>query len=131
MGTTYAAFHDEQLVGNICVFWNEAENEQTGKQIGYTQYIFVHPEWRGRNIAQELIVLGHKHLKEHGLDEAHLEVKAVNQNALRLYQNLGFEALRESRFYVLSFLKTCHPARSEGSPKIRGDSSLLLRVTST
>ena len=102
VGTTYAAFHDEQLVGNTAVFWNEAENEQTGKKIGYTEYIFVHPDWRGRAIARGLITRGLRHLKEHGLQEAHLEVKAQNQNALRLYQNLGFEVLSESRFYVLS-----------------------------
>ena len=102
VGTTYAAFQGDQLVGNACVFWNEAENQQTGKAIGYTEYIFVHPEWRGRNIARELIILGLRHLREHGLEEAHLEVKAVNQSALRLYEGLGFEVLRESRFYVLS-----------------------------
>lgn len=102
VGTTYAAFHGEQLVGNTAVFWNEEENVQTGKKIGYTEFVFVHPDWRGKNIARELITLGLKHLKEHGLEEARLDVKAQNQNALRLYQNLGFEVIRESRFYVLS-----------------------------
>lgn len=102
VGTTYAAFHEQQLVANTAVFWNEAENEQTGKKIGYTEYIFVHPDWRGKNIARQLITLGLRHLKEHGLEEARLEVKALNQNALRLYQGLGFEVMRESRFYVLS-----------------------------
>ena len=62
----------------------------------------MHPDWRGKNIARELITLGLKHLKEHGLEEAHLEVKAQNQKALRLYRELGFEVVRESRFYVLS-----------------------------
>jgi ribosomal protein S18 acetylase RimI-like enzyme len=102
VGTTFAAFHDEQLVGNVAVFWNEAENQQTGRKIGYTEYIFVHPNWRGKNIARELITRGLQHLKDHGLEEAHLQVKAQNQNALRLYQKLGFEVIRESRFYVLS-----------------------------
>jgi GNAT superfamily N-acetyltransferase len=101
VGTTYAAFHGDQLIGNVSVFWNEAENEQTGKKIGYTEFIFVHPNWRGKNIARALITLGLRHLREHGLEEAHLEVKAQNQNALRLYQNLGYEVIRESRFYVL------------------------------
>jgi ribosomal protein S18 acetylase RimI-like enzyme len=102
VGTTYAAFSGEQLVGNTAVFWNEEENTQTERKIGYTEYIFVHPDWRGKNIARELIKLGLKHLKDYGLEEAHLEVKALNQNALRLYQGLGFQVIRESRFYVLS-----------------------------
>ena len=96
-----AAFSGDQLVGNVSVFWNEAENAQAGKKVGYTEFIFVHPDWRGKNVARELITLGLKHLKQCGLEEAHLEVKALNQNALRLYQDLGFEVIRESRFYVL------------------------------
>lgn len=100
-GTTFAAFHGEQLVGNTTVFWNEEENAQSGRKIGYTEFIFVDPTWRGKHIARELITLGLGYLREHGLEEAHLEVKAQNQNALRLYRDLGFEVIRESRFYVL------------------------------
>jgi ribosomal protein S18 acetylase RimI-like enzyme len=101
VGTTFAAFHRDQLIGNTAVFWDEAENQKHGQKTGYTEYIFVHPDWRGKNIARTLITRGLKYLKEHGLDEAHLEVKVQNQNALRLYQDLGFEVIRESRFYVL------------------------------
>jgi ribosomal protein S18 acetylase RimI-like enzyme len=102
VGTTFAAFHDDQLIGNAVVFWDEAENRNSGRKIGFTEYIFVLPAWRGKNIARQLITAGLQHLKEHGLDEARLEVRAQNQNALRLYLRLGFEVLRESRFYVLS-----------------------------
>jgi GNAT superfamily N-acetyltransferase len=102
VGTTFAAFHDDRLIGNAAVFWDEAENEQSERKIGFTEYIFVLPAWRGKNIARHLITAGLQHLKEHRLDDAHLEVRAQNQNALRLYISLGFEILRESRFYVLS-----------------------------
>lgn len=102
VGTTFAAFDRGQLVGNVAVFWDEADNEKSGKRIGYTEYIFVHQNWRGKNIARELINRGLIYLKEHGLDEAHLEVKAQNQNALRLYRDLGYEVIRESCFYVLA-----------------------------
>ncbi len=101
VGTTFAAFHGDQLVGNTSVFWSETENQHTGRKIGYTEYIFVHPDWRGKDIARALITLGLEYLKQHGLEEAHLEVRAQNQNALRLYSGLGYEVLRESCFYVL------------------------------
>ncbi|HLO27870.1 MAG TPA: GNAT family N-acetyltransferase [Anaerolineales bacterium] len=101
VGTTIAAFHDDQLVGNTAVFWDEAENQKSGKQVGYTEYIFVLPAWRGKNLARRMISAGLLHLKAHGLDEAHLEVLAENRNALRLYTELGYEVIRESRFYVL------------------------------
>ena len=101
VGTTIAAFHDDQLVGNTAVFWDEAGNQKSGRKIGYTEYIFVLPAWRGKNLARRMINAGLRHLKEHGLDEAHLEVRAQNQGALRLYFDLGFEVLRESRFYMI------------------------------
>jgi ribosomal protein S18 acetylase RimI-like enzyme len=101
VGTTLAAFDGDQLVGNIALFWDEAENQKSGKKIGFTEYIFVRPGWRGQNIARSLINAGLAHLKDRGLMEAHLEVRAENESALRLYVDLGYEVIRESRFYVL------------------------------
>lgn len=103
VGTTIAAFHYDELIGNVALFWDEAENKRSGKQIGYTEYIFVMPEWRGKNLARTLITSGLRYLKEHGLEEAHLGVRVQNQNALSLYINLGYEVISESRFYVLVF----------------------------
>jgi ribosomal protein S18 acetylase RimI-like enzyme len=101
VGTTFAAFDGRELVGNVAVFWNEAENQSTGNNIGFTENIFVRPQWRGKNIARHLVNAALEYLKQHGLDEAHLEVRAKNEGALRLYVDLGYEAIRESRFYVL------------------------------
>ena len=101
VGTTFAAFHGDKLVGNVAVFWDEAENQKSGNQTGFTEYIFVRPKWRGKNIARNLVNVGLAYLKQHGLADAHLEVRAKNEGALRLYVDLGFEVLRESRFYVL------------------------------
>ena len=101
VGTTFAAFDRDDLAGNVAVFWDEAENQRSGKQIGYTEYIFVRQRWRGKNIARALITAGLEHLKQRGLTEAHLEVRARNEGALRLYADLGYEVMRESRFYVL------------------------------
>jgi ribosomal protein S18 acetylase RimI-like enzyme len=101
VGTTFAAFDGEDLVGNVAVFWDEAENKRSGKQIGFTEYIFVRSAWRGRNIARLLVNAGLTYLRQRGLEEAHLEVRAKNQSALHLYHDLGYEVIRESRFYVL------------------------------
>ena len=102
IGTSFAAFDGDELAGNVAVFWDGSENERSGKKIGFTEYIFVRPRWRGKNIARSLINAGLAHLKQHGLSEAHLEVRAKNQSALRLYVDLGYEVIRESRFYVLA-----------------------------
>jgi ribosomal protein S18 acetylase RimI-like enzyme len=101
VGTTFAAFDGAELVGNVAVFWNEAENQATGNNIGFTEHIFVRSQWRGKNIARGLISVGLGYLKQHGLDEAQLEVHSKNESALSLYVDLGYEVIRESRFYVL------------------------------
>jgi ribosomal protein S18 acetylase RimI-like enzyme len=101
VGTTFAAFDGDELAGNVAVFWDDAENQRSGNGIGFTEYIFVCPRWRGNHIARSLISAGLEHLKQHGLTEAHLEVRAKNSGALRLYADLGYEVIRESRFYVL------------------------------
>ena len=51
VGTTFAAFHGSELVGNVAIFWDEAENLRSGNRIGFTEYIFVRSQWRGKNIA--------------------------------------------------------------------------------
>lgn len=101
VGTTFAAFHGDELVGNVAVFWDEAENQKSGNRIGFTEYIFVRSQWRGKNIARSLVNAGLAYLKGHGLAEAHLGVRVKNAGALRLYIDLGYEVIRESRFYVL------------------------------
>jgi ribosomal protein S18 acetylase RimI-like enzyme len=102
VGTTMAAFHDDELIGNVALFWDEAENQKTGTKVAYTEYIFVLPAWRGKRVARTLITNGLQYLKEHGLAEAELGVRAKNQNALSLYTQLRYEVIRESRFYVLA-----------------------------
>lgn len=101
-GTMIAAFAGEALVGGVHVYWNAEENRQTGQKIGFTEDIFVRPAWRGRGIARAAIIEGLRYLQEHGLEEAHLGVRALNENALGLYQRLGYQMVQESRFYARS-----------------------------
>jgi hypothetical protein len=69
VGTTFAAFHGDELVGNVAVFWDEAENQKSGNRIGFTEYIFVAP-WREK--MRQSGQCRACHSKGHGLAEAHL-----------------------------------------------------------
>ena len=89
-GTSIAAFAGAEVVGSVTVYWDEAENRSQEQKVGFTEHIFVRPAWRKRGIARRLILEGLSYLKEHGLDEAHLEVLAQNRQALRLYEGLGY-----------------------------------------
>lgn len=100
VGTSIAAFDGKELAGNVAVYWDPAANQQSGIPAGYTEFIFVRPAWRGKGIAQAMIVEGMQFLREHGMSEARLEVRALNENALGLYRRLGYAVVQESRFYT-------------------------------
>lgn len=102
-GTSIAAFDGKELAGNVAVYWDPAANMQSGIQAGYTEFIFVRSPWRGKGIAQAMIVEGMQFLQAHGMTEARLEVRALNENALGLYQRLGYEVVQEIRFYAKEY----------------------------
>jgi ribosomal protein S18 acetylase RimI-like enzyme len=99
VGTTVTAFDGEKVVGSVAVFWDEVENRKIGQRTGFTEHIFVLPEWRKRGIARYLVREGLVYLKEHGMQAARLEVRARNDSALGLYRSLGYRVEQESLLY--------------------------------
>ncbi len=60
----------------------------------------VHPQFRRRGIARQLIIISLQAAAEEGARSALLEVRAGNTGAIRLYQELGFvEVGRRPRYY--------------------------------
>lgn len=101
VGAVLTAFDGDQVVGSVAVYWSEAEIRDTGWDVGFTEDIFVRPAWRGRGIARALVSAALVDLKQHGRQAARLEVKAENDQALRLYRSLGYQVVHESRLYRL------------------------------
>jgi ribosomal protein S18 acetylase RimI-like enzyme len=100
-GTMVTAFEGEEVAGSLAAYWDETISQMSGRKAGYTEYIFVREKWRKRGIAAALIVQGLQYLKEHEREAAFLEVKAANENALKLYQRLGYRVIDETRLFVL------------------------------
>jgi ribosomal protein S18 acetylase RimI-like enzyme len=100
-GTQVAAFDGPEVVGCVAAYWDDTLRQITGREAGYTEYIFVREKWRGRGVAAHLIAQALAYLKEHGREAAFLEVKAVNENALGLYLRLGYQKVDETCFYVI------------------------------
>jgi ribosomal protein S18 acetylase RimI-like enzyme len=100
-GTQITAFDGPEVVGCVAAYWDEALRQITGREAGYTEYIFVRERWRGRGVAAHLIAQAMAYLKDCGKEAAFLEVKATNENALGLYLRLGYEKVDETRFYVI------------------------------
>lgn len=75
--------------------------EENGRILGYCGAILISPECditnvcvessaRRRGIGKKLIETLKDHLRQKGIHTMHLEVRAGNQGAIALYQNLGF-----------------------------------------
>jgi ribosomal protein S18 acetylase RimI-like enzyme len=62
--------------------------------------VFVRPAWRGRDVARSMLAEALRVLRQMGLHEARLSVRATNMDALRVYLDLGYTVAGETRFYA-------------------------------
>jgi ribosomal protein S18 acetylase RimI-like enzyme len=95
---TRLAVDDHGRVIGFCLTSISPErNAQSGKNEGFLDDIGVIRGWRKRGIASALIVAAMQALQDAGLTVASLGVDTENPTgALRLYENLGFQATRRS-----------------------------------
>ncbi len=94
---TYLAMDGEKIAG-FCLNWvDQAKNEQSGIQEGFIEAVGVIPEWRGRGVASGLLVHTMREFILEGMDSTALDVDTQNPTgALRLYEKLGFEAVKRT-----------------------------------
>jgi GNAT superfamily N-acetyltransferase len=86
------AWDDEGVAGQVKSFINAAQNEEIGRQRGWTEAISTARRWRRRGVAKALIVESIRELAERGMTEVALGVHTENPNgAYDLYLGLGYE----------------------------------------
>ena len=86
------AWDDEGVAGQVKSFVNVAENEEHGRQRGWTEAISTSRRWRRRGVAKALIVESIRELAKRGMTEVALGVHTENPNgAYDLYAGLGYE----------------------------------------
>jgi ribosomal-protein-alanine acetyltransferase len=86
--------------------------EEGGRPAGYVLVLFrkgaraarlysiaVAPQSRGRGLSREMVRAAVACAINRGCDRLRLEVRAANTRAIRLYENSGFELLREMSGY--------------------------------
>ncbi len=76
-------------VGYVLLMLN-AVDDFTGERQAYILDIAVRPERRGQGIGTKLMEKAHDHAREKGLRYIGLTVAAGNENAIRLYRELGY-----------------------------------------
>jgi ribosomal protein S18 acetylase RimI-like enzyme len=101
VGNTITAFDGTRVVGSVTIYWDEDENRRLDRKAAHTEYIFVRAQWRKQGIAACLISKALNYLRERGLEEALLEVRALNRKALSLYESLGYQVVNESQLFTL------------------------------
>ena len=79
---------------------------------GWVGGIGTVPQYRRRGLGEEALTAGLATLSDRGIGVAWLEVIDQNQRALRLYEKLGFEVVRDLVVWAL-------PAREADSPASR------------
>lgn len=97
--TNFAVFAADELAGCLTAYWDEENNRNQGTKIGYTEYIFVCPQWRGKGLASAMIASALEYLKTNGMHSAQLQANTNNREALALYERLGYVVVQESGLY--------------------------------
>ena len=94
------AWDDGKVAGMVLNFIRQDENDEYGRQRGYTETICVRRPWRQRGLARALIARSFRMLKEQGMTEAALGVDTENPSgALRLYESMGFRPVKRDSVY--------------------------------
>lgn len=71
-------------------------------QIGYIKRVVVHPEYRGRHLARQLMEAVILFAREQGIAWLDLHVFEHNLPAIRLYELLGFQEEHREIYYRLN-----------------------------
>jgi ribosomal protein S18 acetylase RimI-like enzyme len=88
------AWDDEGVAGQVRSFVNPAENEEHGRERGWTEFISTARRWRRRGVAKALIVESIRELAARGMTSVGLGVHTENPNgAYELYSSLGYEVV--------------------------------------
>jgi [ribosomal protein S18]-alanine N-acetyltransferase len=66
---------------------------------GHVVSVAVMPDFRRQGIGKELVLAAMKALELHGAEECFLEVRTANEDAVRLYKNMGFDTSRVAAHY--------------------------------
>lgn len=88
---TFLLFDENDPVGSVML----SARGMKGKVVS----IGVHPEWRKKGVARDLMTAAEKWFADSGATEVDLEVGVQNPEALNLYSTLGYEVVKVLKGY--------------------------------
>lgn len=95
---TFMAYEEQDEKCETCVGAIVCKiDENIAKQRGYIAMLAIDKRFRRRGLGSLLVAHAIERMKEGGCAQVYLETEAINKNALRLYENLGF--VRDKRLH--------------------------------
>ncbi len=88
---TFLFFNEDDPVGSVML----SARGMKGKVVS----IGVHPKWRKKGVARELMATAEKWFADSGATQVDLEVGAQNREALNLYSTLGYDVVKVLKGY--------------------------------
>jgi ribosomal protein S18 acetylase RimI-like enzyme len=95
----FEAWAEGGLVGLVAAYANDLDS-----RVGYISNVSVSNGWLRRGLASQLMAQCIDHCANAGMRRIRLEVSAINQPAIRLYEGLGF-AVEQRTGEVVSFAR--------------------------
>jgi len=68
-------------------------------ELGWIGGVGLHPEYRGKGIARDLVKRQLRAFRDGGVQEVTLEVLSQNERAKKLYDGMGFETVRDLHYF--------------------------------
>lgn len=94
---SFGAFYDDNIVAFT---FNGIGKYYNGKLTAYDTGTGTRKEFRGQGLAKRIFTHSMPFLKNAGIENYLLEVLQHNKRALKIYESLGFEILREFNFFT-------------------------------
>jgi len=102
----FVAEADKRVVGAAMV-------NKRGR-VGYISTVMVHPDYRRKGIARELLKSAVDYVRRKKMKRAVLHVTSANEAAKSLYTKLGFKKFEKIAYFVGNLDSSLQPAKAEG-----------------
>lgn len=90
---------DGSLAAYVFCYANKEENALSGRNIGYTDPVATHPNYRRQGLSRALLLTGLRLLQECGMETAHLSTSSENIAMQKTAETAGFRIVGHSWVY--------------------------------
>lgn len=100
LGTTYAAYLDDVIVGTVALEWADTEGwgDRENGQAGYIRRLAIHDGYHGQHIGEQIIDWAADQVKLKGRAYLRLDCSPDNKKLCAYYENQDFKRVEIKHF---------------------------------